>query len=249
MDLTGRTVLVTGATRGIGLELTAQLVDLGASVVATGRDPGQLQSLTDRYGDRVSPYAADLADPDAVDALVQHVSERHPDLSVLVNNAGVQTTTDLFADDPATLRPVLRREVAVNLDAVVVLCTGLLLPLSRQPSAAIVNVTSGLALAPKASAPAYCATKSAVRTFTRALRYQCEDRAPHVRVTEVVLPLVDTDMTRGRGQGKITAAAAARAVVAGIRRGSPEILVGRAKLLPTLLRLSPSLAHRALRRG
>ena len=249
MNLTDRTALVTGATRGIGLELTAQLVDLGAHVVATGRDPGQLQSLTDRYGDRVSPYPADLADPAAVDALAQHVSERHPGLSVVVNNAGVQTTTDLFIDDPVALRPLLRQEVAVNLDAVVVLCTGLLASLSRQPSAAIVTVTSGLALAPQASAPVYCATKSAVRTFTRALRYQCEEHAPHVRVTEVVLPLVDTDMTKGRGRGKITAAAAAQAVVAGIRRGSPEVLVGKAKMLPALMRLSPSLGYRALRRG
>ncbi|MGN9813363.1 SDR family oxidoreductase [Micromonospora sp. BQ11] len=248
MNLADSTVLITGATRGIGRELTEQLLGLGAHVVAVGRDHQQLTFLTGTYGDRVTPWAVDLADPDAVDVLVRQLPERHPTLAMVINNAGVQTITDLFADD-AAMRPVLRAEIAVNLDAVVALCTGLLPQLRRQPSAAIVNVTSGLALAPKASAPVYCATKAAVRTFTRALRYQCQDTAPHIRVTDVILPLVDTDMTRGRGHGKISAAAAATAIIAGIHRGSPEVYIGKARLLPALLRLAPALAYRTLRRG
>lgn len=81
----------------------------------------------------------------------------------------------------------------------------------------------------------------------RALRYQCEDGAPHVQVTDVVLPLVDTDMARGRGTGKLPAPDAAAAVLAGIRRGSAEVRVGKARILPPLVRLSPALAHRILR--
>jgi uncharacterized oxidoreductase len=249
MNLADSTVLITGATRGIGRELTGQLLELGAHVVAVGRDQEQLTSLTDRYGDRVTAWAVDLADADAVDRLVHQLPERHPGLSVVINNAGVQTITDLFTDDADVMRPVLRREIAVNLDAVVALCTGLLPHLRRQQSAAIVNVTTGLALAPKASAPVYCATKAAVRTFTRSLRYQCQDTAPQVRVTDVILPLVDTDMTRGRGHGKITAAAAATDIIAGLRRGSSEVYVGKARLLPVLMRLAPALAYRTLRRG
>jgi uncharacterized oxidoreductase len=68
----------------------------------------------------------------------------------------------------------------------------------------IVNVTSGLALAPKQSAPVYCAAKAGLRSFTKSLRYQERARAPHVRVVEVLPPLVDTDMTRGRGRGKMS---------------------------------------------
>jgi uncharacterized oxidoreductase len=249
MNPAGRTILVTGASRGIGRELTGQLVALGAHVVAVGRDADQLASLTAEHGGRVTPWPVDLADRGAVDALVDALPSRHPDLSVVVNNAGVQTLTDLLADPPDALRPVLRREIAVNLDAVIALSAGLLPHLSRLPSAAIVNVTTGLALAPKRSAPVYCATKAGVRTFTRALRYQCEDGAPHVQVTEIVLPLVDTDMTRGRGTGKISASAAATAAIDGIRRGSAEVYVGKARLLPALMRLSPSLAFRTLRDG
>jgi uncharacterized oxidoreductase len=249
MNPAGSTILVTGATRGIGRDLTRQLLALGAHVVAVGRDHEQLKCLAADHGDRVTPWAVDLADPGAVDALVHQLPERHPDLAMVINNAAVQTIAHLLVDEPGTLRPALRREIAVNLDAVVALSTGLLPHLVRQPSAAIVNVTSGLALAPKASAPVYCATKAAVRTFTRALRYQCQDAAPHVRVTDVVLPLVDTAMTHGRGRDKITAVDAASAIVSGIRRGSPEVYVGRARMLPALMRLAPALGYRILRHG
>lgn len=247
MNLAGRTILVTGATRGIGRALTRQLVAHDARVVAAGRDGTGLAALAAEFGDRVVPRAVDLADPDAVDAFADEVADRHPGLSVVVNNAAVQTLTDFLGEDPRSLRPVLRREVAVNLDAVVALCAGLLPRLSRQPSAAIVNITTGLALAPKRSAPVYCATKAGVRAFTRALRYQCQDGAPHVRVVDVVMTLVDTDMTHGRGTGKISADRAAAAVIDGLRRGGDEIAIGRVRLLRTIMRLSPTLGYRMLR--
>lgn len=252
MNLAGRTALVTGGARGLGRELTLQLLAAGADVVAVGRDRRHLDSLADALGaeaHRVSTIAADLADPAAVDALVEEVRVRHPDLSVLVNNAGVQRLTDLVAEDPAVTAPAVRHEVAVNLTAVVTLTAGLLPLLAAHPSAAVLNVTSGLAVAPKRSAPVYCATKAAVRSWTRALRYQCEAGAPGVRVTEAVLPLVDTDMTRGRGRSAMDAEDAARAVLAGLRRDRDEVWVGRARVLRVAMRVSPALAHRLLRDG
>ncbi|WFE47762.1 SDR family NAD(P)-dependent oxidoreductase [Verrucosispora sp. WMMD1129] len=249
MNLAGRTILVTGGARGIGRELTRQLVERGAQVVAVGRDYGQLAALEAEHRGRVHPWTVDLANPDAVDAFIGEVTDRHPALSVVINNAGVQTLTDFLGADPHSLRPAVRREVAVNLDAVIALSTGLLPHLRRQPSAAIVNVSTGLALAPKQSAPVYCATKAGVRTFTRALRYQCQDAAPNVRVIDAVMALVDTDMTHGRGRGKISASQAAAAVLDGMRRGGDEIYVGRTKLLRTIMRLSPTLGYRVLRNG
>lgn len=249
MNLPGSTILVTGATRGIGRELTRQLVGLGAEVVAAGRDRDRLDALRADYPDRVRPWAVDLADPDAVDTFVHDLPDRHPTLSVIVNNAGVQTLTDFLADDPHTLRQSLRREIAVNLDAVIALSTGLLPHLRSRPSAAIVNITTGLALTPKRSAPVYCATKAGVRVFTRALRYQCQHAAPHIRVIDAVMPLVDTDMTQGRGHGKISPVDAAAAVIAGIRRDAAEIYVGKVKLLRAIMRLSPALGYRILRNG
>lgn len=249
MDLRGRTVLVTGATRGIGAALTRRLVSEGAHVVALARDPLRLAEAAGMYGGLVTPLAVDLARREEVDGAIDTLTSRCPELSVVVNNAGVQVASNFVAGGAAAQLPELRAEIAVNFDAVVALSAGLLPHLARQPAAAIVNVTSGLALAPKKSAPVYCGAKAAVRGFTRALRYQCEDEAPHVRIIEAVLPLVDTDMTRGRGEGKMSAEAAAGRIVAGLRAGRPEIYVGKAALLPRLLRLAPGIAYRMLRDG
>ncbi|MER8042850.1 SDR family NAD(P)-dependent oxidoreductase [Streptomyces sp. NPDC094032] len=249
MNLAGRTILVTGGARGVGRELTRQLAGRGAHVVAVGRDRERLDALAADHGDRVSTYVLDLADPEAVDAFADALPERHPELSVVINNAGAQSLTDFLRDDPRATRPVLRRETAVNLDAVIALSAGLLPHLAGRPSAALVNITSGLALAPKRTAPVYCAAKAGLRTFTRALRYQCQEGAPALRVVDAVLPLVDTDMTRGRGSGKISAARAATAVIEGIRRDRREIYVGTTKVLRGLMRVSPTLGHRILRDG
>lgn len=249
MTLEGRTVLVTGAARGIGRELTRQLVAAGCSVVAVGRDAGALAELEAEHAGQVTAWPADLTKVADVEHLVREVPARHPYLTVVINNAGVQVLADVVRDEPATMRTAFRDEIAVNLDAVVAISTGLLPHLARQPSAAIVNVTSGLALAPKASAPVYCATKAAVRSFTRALRYQCEDAGLKVQVADAVMALVDTDMTRGRGSRKIDPAQAAAEVLEGVRRGDREIYVGRTKLLRLVMRLAPAAGERLMRNG
>jgi uncharacterized oxidoreductase len=249
MNLAGHTVLITGATRGIGRHLTQQAVDVGAHVVAIGRERERLAELAAAHGSSVTPLAVDLSDPDAVDAMVDQLPNTHPALSVVINNAGVQTLTDFFDEDPGAVRAVLRREISINLDAVVTISTGLLPHLRGKDQAALVNVSTGLAIAPKASAPVYCATKSAVRTFTRALRYQCHANAPTIRVTDVILPLVDTDMTLGRGSGKISPDAAAAAIMTGIRRETQEVYVGKARVLRPLMRVAPALGYRILRNG
>jgi uncharacterized oxidoreductase len=113
----------------------------------------------------------------------------------------------------------------------------------------IVNVTSGLALAPKQSSPVYCASKAGLRSFTKALRYQARKRAPHLSVVEALPPLVDTGMTAGRGRGKISAERCAREIVDGMIAGKDTIYVGRSKLLRTIFAASPHLAERIMRDG
>lgn len=247
-DLAGRTALVTGGAAGIGLALTRRLARAGARrVVVVGRDRARLEAVAAELPGVVTTHRADLADPADVDALLAAVARDPGDLSLLVNNAGTQRLTDFTAEDPWSLLPAVRAEIAANLAGVVALSVGLLPVLAARPSAAVVNVSSGLALAPKRSAPVYCATKAAVRSFTRALRYQCEDRLPHVRVVEALPPLVDTAMTRGRGRGTISPDACAAEILAGLAAGRAEVYVGKAKLLRAVGRLSPALAHRLMR--
>jgi uncharacterized oxidoreductase len=247
-NLSGRTALVTGGTSGIGLALVRGLLAEGCGrVLVVGRVQARLDATARELGPAVVPLQADLARGSDVDWLLELVPELAPDLSLLINNAGSQVIADFAGGDPAALLSDLRAEVAANFESVVALSVGLLPLLGRQSSSALVNVTSGLALAPKMSAPVYCGTKSGVRGFTTALRYQCEAGLPHVRVVEALPPLVDTAMTAGRGRGKITAQDCASQILSGLRAGRREIDIGRTRLLRAILRVSPALGQRIMR--
>jgi uncharacterized oxidoreductase len=118
--------------------------------------------------------------------------------------------------------------------------------LALEPQARIVFVTSGLALAPKSSSPVYCASKAALRSFTKSLRAQVRQAGGGIQIQEALPPLVDTDMTRGRGKGKISAETAASQILFGIAKGRAEIDVGATALLRCILRLSPALGERIM---
>lgn len=173
MHLKGKKAFVTGGTEGIGAAIVTQLVARGAEVVTCARhEPGQLP------GPRVSFRRCDLASAADREALIAWLVSTHPDLAVLVNNAAVQHALDFMQAGLTQIQAAASLELALNLEAPIMLSAGLLPLLARQPEAAIVNVTTGLALAPKQSAPVYCATKAALRSFTRSLRYQVEVSAP-----------------------------------------------------------------------
>ncbi len=238
------TALVTGGGTGIGRALARQLAAAGTPVLIVGRDRARLEAVAAEHPGMITALPADLADPAAVDALIDTVTRDHPGLSLLINNAAVQVPMRLMQ---ASL-PALRAEIAINLAAPVALAAGLLPVLARHPDAAVVNITSALAVAPKAAAPVYGATKAALRNFSRALRYQCEDERTGVAVLDVVMTLVDTAMTAGRGgKAKISPEKAAAAVMAAIARRRRETWVGPTWVIRFLDRLCPPLAYRILR--
>lgn len=107
------------------------------------------------------------------------------------------------------------------------------------------NVSSGLGIAPKASAPVYCATKAALSNFSRGLRFQFESRG--IRVVDVVTPLVKTPMTAGRNEDAMEPDVFVSRLLRGLAAGRDEIYLGKARLLPVLLRLAPERARNVLR--
>ena len=247
MTLKDSHVLITGGGRGIGLALARACARRGARVAICGRSQEALQKAKQAIGGDVVCIVADLADEQAPALVREELARRWGVLDVLVNNAAIQMNYSFFelGADAACAR--VDEELRVNLAAPIKLSLQLL-PLLRAAAAPmIVNIGSGLALAPKAAAPVYCASKAALRTFTRALRYQSEDASAGLRCVDVTLPLVDTDMTRGRGRGKISAVEAARQIVAGIERGQPEIWVGKAGLLQFVMRMAPALGYKMMR--
>ncbi|MEU2630639.1 SDR family NAD(P)-dependent oxidoreductase, partial [Kitasatospora sp. NPDC007106] len=161
----------------------------------------------------------------------------------------VQYATPLTDGPDAQLLERIRGEIAVNLTSVAELAAAAWPHLAARPTAAFVAVGSGLGYAPKRSAPVYCATKAGLHTLLDALRYQAEAATPHVRVQEVVLPLVDTPMTAGR-EGparKLTPEAAADAILRGLRTGRRTVPIGASRALLAINRLSPATARRILR--
>jgi uncharacterized oxidoreductase len=237
MDLRGKLALVTGGSDGIGREIALQLQGAGADVIVTGRSAEKLQAMA-ALG--FGTIAGDLATPAGIDAVVDGVAEKP--LALLVNNAGVGATEHVL-DDPATLA-VAETCLRTNLDAPILLCTRLLPTLKARDEAAIVNVSSGLAVAPCSSAAVYCGTKAGLRAYTQALRYALRDGP--VRVIEALPPVVETNMTAKRSEKKMSVHDCAAEIVRGIRTGKAEINVGMVKILQLVHSISPALARRIM---
>lgn len=247
MRLEGKRILLTGASRGVGNALAHLLVERGATVLAVARNQEALNALAADLGRNLLPLECDLANRHSRNELVDRIRSDLGPIHGLVNNAGIQISADYTKATQHIVEGDIAREVEINLTAPMHLCAALLPLLGGREAGLILNVTSGLALTPKRDAPVYCATKAGLRSFTTALRYQAEASGSQVKVAEVVFPLIDTDMTSGRGRGKITPQQAAAAVVDGLTSGQPVIRVGKIRLLHALHRLSPGLAARILR--
>lgn len=233
--------IVTGATSGIGMELTRQLAIDGVQVIAIGRNTEALCALATRTG-RVAIYTADLSAIDDVPALAARIISEHPDVGCLINNAGIQN--NLRLDDASCNVSAIRHEVDVNLVAPMVLTQALLPHLQARQLSLIVNVTSGLGYVPKRTAAVYSATKAGLHLFTSALRVQMEGST--VRVLEALMPLVDTPMTTGRGRGKLSAEQAARQLIEGLLAGNLRVHVGKAQWVPWLQRWAPGVLARIM---
>ena len=116
--------------------------------------------------------------------------------------------------------------------------------LKARPEAMIVNVTSGLAIAPRAGGPVYCATKAALRSYSQALRHQLQ--GTKVYVLEALPPVVETKLTAGRGSKKMAPDACARQIVAGMESNAEEANVGAVKVLQLVHSISPKLARKIM---
>lgn len=235
-------VVVTGGTSGIGLALVKLLTRTGARVLTCSRHSDQLDTLM-RLHPGVEGRVVELADPAAVDLFAREAASA-PGLLGLINNAAGQDDL-LLAEQTSS---AIDREIRTNLTAPAIL-SARLVPHLPDDGGFIVNLSSGLAIAPKSSSAVYCATKAGLRNLTVGARNQMALSGRSVQMLDVVLPLVDTPMTRGRGAGKISPERVARRIVRAILRREDEVYVGRAALLHAIERLAPGLARRIMRQG
>ena len=205
MTIVDKTVLVTGATRGIGEALVKEALRRGAKRVYAGtRGP-----LVDSGG-RVTPIALDVTNVLQIEAAVERIGS----LDYLINNAGVALYDDLSD------RSVLELHLAVNLFGTYSV-TQAFLPLLTRSQGAIVNNVSMMAFAPVPLTPAYAISKAAAFNLTQSLRALLAGRG--VQVHAVLTGPTDTDMTRGFDIPKASPESVARAIFDGIALGEEDI--------------------------
>jgi uncharacterized oxidoreductase len=237
MQVSGKTALVTGGTDGIGLEIARLLKAKGAGVAVCGRRDELLEKARTEGMEAIK---ADLSNAAGCASLVAAWGDRPID--ILVNNAGM--SGNFGPGEPLDLA-LTDQAIFLNLNAPMHLIGQFLPALLTRPEAAIVNVTSGLAIAPRAGGPVYCATKAGLRSFTQSLRHNL--RGTNVHVVEALPPVVDTAMTRGRISGsKMSAPECAAQIVDAIESNKAEANVGIVKLLQIVHSISPALARRVM---
>jgi uncharacterized oxidoreductase len=231
MTFPSKCCFITGGGTGIGRGLAEALARQGTRVVIAGRRPEALQEVCEA-NPGIEAYTLDITDRSALMRAAKELPDKFGTVDCLINNAGVQRTHDLTKPTPLDFCDL---EIDTNLRALMS-CTAAFLPhLLSQPSARIVNVTSGLAYVPYAVMPVYCATKAALRSFTLSLRHQL--RATSVRVVELSPPAVSTELhdymgPKGRDIG-IPLEEFVREAMEGLNSGSEEIHVANAKNLFT----------------
>jgi len=242
MNLINNTILITGGATGIGLALAEAFLAKGNTVIICGRREGKLREAQAKHP-ALHIRVCDVGSADDRRALFAWATQEFPTLNVLIDNAGIQREINFRRGTADFDTGNGESEIAINFEGVVHLIALFVPHLIQHSEAAVVQVSSGLALVPIAVAPVYCATKAALHSLSLSLRHQLRETS--VRVFEVLPPIVETDLDRGarerRGQKQtgISPEQVAVETVRGLERDDFEIAVGRVKALRIVSRLIP----------
>ncbi len=185
MNLTNNKILITGGATGIGLGLTERFIQEGNTVIICGRRQSVLDEAAGKFPSVITKVC-DLSLQSDRTELFEWIEKNHPDLNVLVNNAGIQNWMAVTDED---FFQRAQNEINTNIEAPLHL-TQLFLNLTSLNT--IINVTSGLSFVPLAKAPVYSATKAFFHSFTLSLRYLLAAR--NIEVIEMIPPALNTDL-------------------------------------------------------
>jgi len=240
MELSNNTILITGGTSGFGYEFANRLLALGNTVIITGRDQAKLD-LTKKKLPGVHTFQSDVSKAEDIKQLYKNVTTQFPQLNILINNAGEMRKIDL-QDESIDLDNIVR-EININLSGPIRMVQQFLPHLKTKSNAAIVNVTSGLALVPFPLAPVYGATKSGLRSYTKSLRVQLKNTG--IKVFELVAPGSNTPLN-DKFAGDVDESMMMDPVklidvaIKGMQNDKFEIYPGIAKVMNIMSRLAPS---------
>ena len=185
MNISNNKILITGGASGIGLGLAEKFLQENNKVIICGRRENLLEEIAAKYP-AIITRRCDLSIASEREELYRWISSEHKDLNVLVNNAGIQKY--ISVSDTGFFEQA-KEEMAINIEAPLHL-TSLFIHLKFLNT--IINVTSGLAFAPMAKMPVYCASKAFLHSFTLSLRHLV--KPGKIEVIELIPPALNTDL-------------------------------------------------------
>jgi len=192
MKTTGNTIFVTGGTSGLGLGLALRWQALGNQVIIGGRRKELLDRIAAEHAG-IGTVVVDVDDPASIASAFTEVTTRYPDLNAIVTMSGIMRAENLL--DPAhleTAEAIITTNLLGTIRTVAVFTPWLV----TKPDAAILTVSSGLAVVPLSYTPTYNATKAAIHSYTQSLRLQLADTG--VQVIELIPPAVQTTLMPGQ---------------------------------------------------
>jgi len=246
MNITNKTVLITGGGSGIGFQIAKLLSQKGNRVIITGRSGERLQKAAEQL-QNVSYIVADVTSTADTEKLVEEVNNKYGELDILINNAGRANVYKLGNAADAAAKAA--EEMETNYFSAIRLTEQLLPLLEKSKEAAIVNVTSIVAFAPGINMPTYAASKAALHSYTRILRFTLA-RATTIKVFELMPPLVDTELSVAIGGANgIPPEEVAEGLIKGFEDDEYELHIGVTANIYKLYLSSPEEALRTLNKG
>ncbi len=226
MKLTGNTIFITGGGSGIGRALAEALHRLGNKVIIGGRRRSHLNAVI-AANPGMAGVEIDIADPDSIQRTAAKLIAEHPDLNVLINNAGVMVPD---AAEGRIDEGVLTSTVETNLMGSIRMTSALVEHLKSRPGAAIIYNTSVLAFVPLAVTAVYSATKAALHSYALSQRFLL--RGTGVRVLEIAPPWVRTELMNSQeAEQAMPLDRFIEGTLAALGTDADEILVEEARLL------------------
>lgn len=223
MQLANNKILITGGASGIGLGLTERFLVENNTVIICGRRESLLAQIKEKHPSVIT-RVCDLAIESERISLYEWVAESHPDLQVLVNNAGIQNWMDI-SDEHFYEKST--QEIETNVIAPIHL-SNLFIQLKSLKT--ILNVTSGLSFVPLTKTPVYSATKAFFHSFTLSLRHMLKTR--NIEVIEVIPPALNTDLGGvGLHDGQPAVSDFVESIFDQLKEGKTELTFGFSEMM------------------
>jgi uncharacterized oxidoreductase len=233
MEITNKTVLITGGGSGIGFAIAKELIEKNNRVIIIGRTENKLKKAAEKLGD-VGYVVCDINDSADSAKLKTYLQDKFGGLDVLINNAGSAAPHTLGINADSATKA--RGEFDTNFFSAIRLIDELLPLLSESSEGIIVNVTSTVALVPRSTLPTYSASKAALHSYTESLRHALSKNTS-IKVFELMPPLVNTEFSASiGGENGIPPKEVADSLLAAIASDSYEVHTGNTAVIHQMSR-------------